>query len=102
MASNHALFAARFFHLADHVVLLENSTVEKQGSWHDMDLKFKDTGEVTLFPERLLQAPLDAQSGVKSDAQKLKLADAAADLSRKTGDFSLYGKFPLLTGFAWL
>jgi ATP-binding cassette, subfamily C (CFTR/MRP), member 1 len=87
---------ATHFHLADQVILLENSTVGYQGTWDDLAtkpkqlLKFTTEGSVNKSDRHADQPNKNLNS------QSLKIDEATSDLSRKTGDFSLYGLSQLI------
>ncbi|KAK2051438.1 P-loop containing nucleoside triphosphate hydrolase protein, partial [Colletotrichum caudatum] len=87
------------FHLADYLVILDNSTVAYQGTWADF----------TQDPRHVVKFQLDGtQKNVNREepqvnktvlSQNLKLEEAVTDLSRATGDMSLYGYYLQAMGF---
>jgi hypothetical protein len=78
--------------LADWLVVLGNSSVKYQGTWAGLTLKPESVLRV-LVPETDASSTKE-QPQVDSTVQKqtLKVADAISDLSRATGDLSLYGR----------
>ena len=84
------MLPASHFHLADKLIILGDGSVTYQGTWADLEHK----------PESMLKVDLaePAGNGLEQRVDKtvlnqsLKVADAISDLSRATGDFSLYGK----------
>lgn len=83
--------SASHFHLADWLVVLGENVVKYQGT----------TDDLAQSPEKILKfdpetrSRDDAEKGSRVDkkirSQELKVADATSDLSRATGDISLYG-----------
>jgi hypothetical protein len=79
------------FHLADWLVVLGSGTVTYQGTWADF----------TKDPKQILKVHINkTQSGTIEErtqvdkivgSQSIRVADAISDLSRATGDFTLYG-----------
>ncbi|KAK4444468.1 ATP-binding cassette-containing protein [Podospora aff. communis PSN243] len=85
--------SAAHFCLADWLVILGDGAITYQGKWDDLKQNTKlvlklDVGE-TQKKAGDVQPELD--KAVKS--RSLKVAEAANDLSRATGDFSLYGYY---------
>ncbi|WQF82387.1 Putative AAA+ ATPase domain, ABC transporter type 1, transmembrane domain-containing protein [Colletotrichum destructivum] len=87
------------FHLADSLVILDNGTVAYQGTWAGL----------TQDPEHVLKLHIGGtkknitEEDPKVDktirSQSLKVDEAASDLSRATGDVSLYGYYLRAVGF---
>jgi ATP-binding cassette subfamily C (CFTR/MRP) protein 1 len=85
-------YIASYFHLADWLVVLGDNSVKYQGTWADLAHK----------PDSMLKVNITETSknnlGYQVDktviSQTLKVAEAISDLSRATGDFSLYGNMP--------
>lgn len=82
-----------YFHLADWLVILGNGSVKYQGTWAGLTVKPESTLRV-LVPETDASSTKE-QPQVDSTVQKqtLKVADAISDMSRATGDLSLYGYY---------
>lgn len=82
---------ATHFHLADSLVILDNGTVAYQGTWAGL----------TQDPEHVLKLHIggteknvteeDPQVDKNIRSQSIKVDEAVSDLSRATGDASLYG-----------
>ncbi|KAH8903310.1 ABC transporter [Coniochaeta sp. PMI_546] len=89
--------SASYFHLADWIVLLGNSSVKYQGTWADLAHKPE-----TMLKVNIADTPksiFDHQVDKTVLSQSLKVAEAISDLSRATGDFSLYGYYLRAVGF---
>ncbi|TIC97218.1 Canalicular multispecific organic anion transporter 1 [Colletotrichum higginsianum] len=81
------------FHLADSLVILDNGTVAYQGTWAGL----------TQDPEHVLKLHIDGtEKNVTEEdpqvdknilSQSIKVDEAVSDLSRATGDASLYGYY---------
>ncbi|CCF34829.1 hypothetical protein CH063_01208 [Colletotrichum higginsianum] len=81
------------FHLADSLVILDNGTVAYQGTWAGL----------TQDPEHVLKLHIDGtEKNVTEEdpqvdknilSQSIKVYEAVSDLSRATGDVSLYGYY---------
>ncbi|KAI0133901.1 ABC transporter [Xylariales sp. AK1849] len=91
--------SASYFHLADCLVVLGDNTVKYQGT----------SGDLPQSPEQILKVNTEATHDDGKDkeihvdkalrSQELKVADAISDLSRATGDISLYGYYIQAVGF---
>jgi ATP-binding cassette subfamily C (CFTR/MRP) protein 1 len=77
--------------LADWLVVLGDASVKYQGTWADLTLKPEHilTVHVTETSKSNAKDQIQMDSTVQS--QTLKVADAISDLTRATGDVSLYG-----------
>ncbi|KAK1564091.1 P-loop containing nucleoside triphosphate hydrolase protein [Colletotrichum navitas] len=85
--------SATYFHLADWLVLLRDATITYQGTWEALKRTQED---ISMFyvDNKLCQnyeEEPDRESKVQSQA--LKVSENISDLSRATGDISLYGYY---------
>jgi hypothetical protein len=78
--------------LGDWLVLLGNSSVKYQGT--SADLAHKPDALLKINIAETSKSSLDPQVDKTVLSQSLKVAEAISDLSRATGDFSLYGNVP--------
>ncbi|WYZ44670.1 hypothetical protein EsH8_VII_001106 [Colletotrichum jinshuiense] len=87
------------FHLADWLVILGDGTVTYQGTWTGFTQDPKQSLKVQINETK--QSATEEQPRVDKTVQKqnLKVAEAVSDLSRATGDFSLYGYYLQAVGF---
>ncbi|KAK2012789.1 P-loop containing nucleoside triphosphate hydrolase protein [Colletotrichum eremochloae] len=85
--------SATHFNLADQLVLLDNNTVAYEGTWagfsQDQKHVYKFKINETKNDDNKEQPEIDKTILSKS----LKVDEAATDLSRATGDMSLYGYY---------
>ncbi|EFQ31083.1 ABC transporter [Colletotrichum graminicola] len=91
--------SASFFHLADELVVLGDNTVKYRGTLDNLPQS----------PEQILKVNTDAAMNdgknkeIHADKtlqnQELRVADAISDLSRATGDISLYSYYIKAVGF---
>ncbi|OIW26584.1 ABC transporter [Coniochaeta ligniaria NRRL 30616] len=89
--------SASYFHLADWLVLLGNGSVKYQGTW--ADLAHKPDAMLKVNITEASKSSLDHEVDKTVLSQNLKVAEAISDLSRATGDFSLYGYYLQAVGF---
>jgi len=80
--------------LADQLVILGNNTITYQGLWADFMQDPKHILKVHINETQHSTAEEKPQMDKTVQSQSLKVADAISDLSRATGDFSLYGNAP--------
>lgn len=83
--------AAQYFQTADHIIVLGNHGIRDQGTGQEIKTKAssiaKFSSELQSRSELVLSSNFD-QLNVQVQAKE----QAEVDLSRQTGDFSLYGK----------
>ncbi|KAI1121698.1 putative ABC transporter [Nemania abortiva] len=84
--------SSQHFHAADNIIVLGNRTIIDQGTWQEIKAK---PASIAKFSSRsqarentILSANFD-----KLAAQLRAKDETQADLTRKTGDFSLYGYY---------
>lgn len=78
-------------HLADDILLLDNSRVVNRGKWREL----KQASEHIMRIDVSKADPDLREENVTEPSVKnsgLEIAEATADLRRSTGDLSLYGK----------
>ncbi|KAK1995506.1 P-loop containing nucleoside triphosphate hydrolase protein [Colletotrichum falcatum] len=85
--------SATHFHLADRLVLLDNNTVAHEGTWAGL---WKD--QEHMYKSKINEARKNVseeQPQIDNTVlgKSLKADEAATDLSRATGDVSLYGYY---------
>ncbi|KAK2041784.1 P-loop containing nucleoside triphosphate hydrolase protein [Colletotrichum somersetense] len=84
--------SATHFHLADRVILLDNNTVTYGGPWAGLA---QDRKHVLKF--KINELKNDSKEQPQMDktvlSKSLKVDEAATDLSRATGDMSLYSYY---------
>lgn len=78
--------------MADWLVVLGDASVKYQGTWADLTLKPEDILRLNVPESEKSSAKDQPQTDRTVQSQTLKVADAISDLSRATGDLSLYGK----------
>jgi ATP-binding cassette, subfamily C (CFTR/MRP), member 1 len=84
-------YAATHFYLADNLVILGDATVKYQGTWSELKQKPEHILKVDISREHnSTSEETHVEQNVQDDG--LRVADAISDLSRVTGDLSLYGK----------
>lgn len=77
--------------MADDIILLDLATVAYQGTWSDLRQKPE---QITKIGVSYLHPEPRGETLVNHNIQDagLKVAEATSDLSRATGDLSLYGR----------
>lgn len=85
-------FSATYFSFADWLVVLGNASVQYQGVLADLAHKSEGVLKVKLTEPQDEVVGEKRQEDLVVQRQNLQLAEAISDLSRATGDFSLYGK----------
>ncbi|MBE3047413.1 hypothetical protein IMZ48_33855 [Candidatus Bathyarchaeota archaeon] len=80
--------------MADWLVVLGGGTVKYEGTWADFPQDPKHDLEVHINETRDGTAEEQPQADETVQGQSLKVAEAISDLSRATGDVSLYGNIP--------
>ncbi|KAB5542688.1 ABC transporter [Coniochaeta sp. 2T2.1] len=83
--------SASHFHLADKLIILGNGTVAYQGTWSNLAHKPDSMLKVNIA--ETTKNDLDQKLDKTVRNHSLKVAEAISDLSRATGDFSLYGYY---------
>ncbi|KAK1986922.1 P-loop containing nucleoside triphosphate hydrolase protein [Colletotrichum cereale] len=85
--------SAAYFHLADWLVLLRDTAITYQGTWEA--LKKTKEGILMADADNILIHSREELSHKEShiQGQALKVAEGVSDLSRGTGDISLYGYY---------
>ncbi|KXH28361.1 hypothetical protein CSAL01_10659 [Colletotrichum salicis] len=87
------------FHLADQLAVLGGGTIAYQGTWDGLKQNSKYASLKVGIDETKNDTVVEQPQVDKTvQNQKLKMAEAASDLSRATGDFSLYGYYFRATG----
>ncbi|POS72247.1 hypothetical protein DHEL01_v209361 [Diaporthe helianthi] len=90
---------ASYFHLSDWLIVLGDASVKYQGTWADLAQK----SGANIDPSILQSEKKDDQTQLEVDStiriQTLKVADAVLDLSRATGDLSLYSYYLRAVGY---
>ncbi|KAK1639348.1 P-loop containing nucleoside triphosphate hydrolase protein [Colletotrichum phormii] len=82
------------FHLADQLVVLGGGAIAYQGTWDGLKQNSKYASLKVDIDETKNDTVVEQPQVDKTvQNQKLKMAEAASDLSRATGDFSLYGYY---------
>ena len=96
-------FPVEYLPLADDVIILGgDGSITKQGSWDDMRIEAANIGEVMLDLEHEHQETSEYGSA-DSDEDKITTSNASVpdkqfeDLTRRTGDITLYSKKMHLT-----
>lgn len=76
--------------MSDWLIVLGDASIKYQGTWADLAQKSgTSTDTIISQPEKAdHQTQLEVNSTIRN--QTLKVADAVSDLSRATGDLSLY------------
>ncbi|ORY66313.1 putative ABC transporter [Pseudomassariella vexata] len=84
--------SSEFFYAADHILILSDGCIIKQGSWKDLQSEF--TSFARLLPESRKDHEMDdPQSSNVADRFTSRIQacdDAEIDLARQTGDSTLY------------
>ncbi|KAL2880163.1 hypothetical protein SGCOL_004548 [Colletotrichum sp. CLE4] len=82
------------FHLADQLVVLGGGTIAYQGTWDSLKQNSKYASLKVDIDETKNDTVVEQPQVDKTmQNQELKMAEAASDLSRATGDLSLYGYY---------
>ncbi|GMG16945.1 unnamed protein product [Aspergillus oryzae] len=81
---------AQYFPLADHILVLSDSEIQRQGSWDKLQ---HDRQQIDKFmPDEREYRHISKGSEAQGSLQKDPRVDAAQDLTRQSGDLRLYGK----------
>jgi hypothetical protein len=94
--ADSGLFVASYFYLADRFLRLNSGRLEELSIGSDDSQKIQaDSSEITSHdakekPAAEVEPP---RALAKAQTQKKAREEAASDLSRKTGDLSLYGPY---------
>lgn len=83
------LVVAQHFHFADKIVILGNHRIEEQGTWEDIKLKAASIEKFALNSQGNNSVSLSANFD-RLSAQVRAKDEAEVDLSRQTGDLTLY------------
>lgn len=82
--------AAQHYHLADQVIILGDSTIQAQGTPEELQNALSHISKATLGESHRIQ---DHPEDVRLRSQISNVGDAAIDVSRKTGDTTLYAYY---------
>ncbi|KAF4963705.1 hypothetical protein FSARC_8302 [Fusarium sarcochroum] len=85
--------SATHFHLADWVVVLENGTITYQGTGADSKENLNQAVKIQLQKRQDTDSIGLVPTNKHAQSQSLKIVEARYDLSRATGDLSLYGYY---------
>lgn len=80
--------------MADWLLILGGGTVTYQGTWADFPQDPKHDLRVHIYETRDSTIEEKPQADETVQSQGLKVAEAISNLSRVTGDVSLYGNVP--------
>ncbi|TDZ49871.1 ABC transporter gloK [Colletotrichum trifolii] len=84
-------------HLADWLLILGHDSIAYQGTWAGLENK---PGNILKHnTDEFRQQKERPQASKTFQSQSLKVTEAIVDLSRATGDISLYGYYPKAVGF---
>ncbi|TKW49435.1 Canalicular multispecific organic anion transporter 2 [Colletotrichum tanaceti] len=87
------------FHLADSLVILDNGAVTYQGTWAGLPQDPEHVLKLHLGVTEKNATEDDPQVDKTIRSQSLKVDEAVSDLSRATGDVTLYGYYLRAVGF---
>ncbi len=92
MTRTHPVIA-QYFQAADRIVILGDHGVKEQGTWQEIQVK---SASITKFiPNTVAKSDATLLANFdKLRAQFRARDEAEVDLSRKTGDLSLYSTVP--------
>ncbi|KAH9209825.1 P-loop containing nucleoside triphosphate hydrolase protein [Leptodontidium sp. 2 PMI_412] len=82
--------SSQYFHLADEVIVLGDSTIQTRGTWEELKGDLNQIAKIQMTEAETRQDIPSDRDMVKLKAQVRSTEDAAEDLTRKTGDFALY------------
>lgn len=83
--------SAQYFPLADHILVLLDSEIQRQGSWDKLQ---HDRQQIDKFmPDEREYRHISKGSEAQGSLQKDPRVDAAQDLTRQSGDLRLYGYY---------
>jgi ATP-binding cassette, subfamily C (CFTR/MRP), member 1 len=87
---------AKYFPLADEIIVLGDSIIQERGTWDSLREKSAKVAKI-IHPESAEgETPATGpKSSAQAQTQGQHLRRIAADMSRKTGDLSLYGKLSI-------
>lgn len=90
-------FVAQFFEFADHIVILgDDGIVEAQGDWQT--LKVKPVSVTKIFVNYAAENNAQLAPHFDNLSAQLRAKDEiGVDLTRRSGDFTLYSEPPLLS-----
>ena len=83
------LIIAQHFQIADRIVVLGDNGIKEQGTWQEIKARAATIAKFTIGTQEKNDAILSADMN-KLNAQVQARNEAEADLSRQTGDISLY------------
>ncbi|KAF2715971.1 P-loop containing nucleoside triphosphate hydrolase protein [Polychaeton citri CBS 116435] len=83
--------SATHFQYADRIAILGHGTIAFQGKPEDLP---QDTEQISKMRDDTIEdGPQSPQANKTVQSQRLKVAEAISDISRATGDLSLYGYY---------
>ncbi|GKT70576.1 ATP-binding cassette containing protein [Colletotrichum tofieldiae] len=85
--------SATHFHFADWLVILGDGTVSYQGPWADLTQDTKHVVKLHISETQNGNPGEQPRLDKNVQSQSLKVAEAISDLTRATGDISLYGYY---------
>ncbi|OBT68976.1 hypothetical protein VE03_01419 [Pseudogymnoascus sp. 23342-1-I1] len=86
--------ALSFFPLSDQIIILSNSKIQNKGTWDEIKHNALEIKKIIMMPsEADDNSILPTPDVIKTQARHRAAEDAARDLTRKTGDFQLYGYY---------
>ncbi|KAH7327434.1 P-loop containing nucleoside triphosphate hydrolase protein [Rhexocercosporidium sp. MPI-PUGE-AT-0058] len=85
--------SAQYFHLADEIIILGDSTIQTRGTWNELKGDQNQIAKIQINESEARQDNSLERKFVKLKAQSRSMKDAAEDLTRKTGDFGIYGYY---------
>ena len=86
--------AAQYFHLADAFLIVDDSRVKKLVGQSSLSAERDEIAKIMLSDSKNLESI--SEQSISRLLQSQRRTDAAIDLNRKTGDFSLYGSLLFL------
>ncbi|KAJ9151860.1 Canalicular multispecific organic anion transporter 2 [Pleurostoma richardsiae] len=90
-----------YFHLADQVAVLADSTIQEKGSWESLRPHLKEIDSIIHSNKDTLQGtPTQPKSMLDKLSGASTSSAASKDLQRRTGDSSLYGYYFKSAGVA--
>lgn len=78
--------------MADNIIVLNKGAIEKQGSWEDIKQDSVELRKFSFKESEQQEQQLAPQDLIKRSARAQAEKDAEADIHRRTGDASLYGR----------
>ena len=84
------LRAARHIHIADHVIVLENSKIKMQGPSNEFTPEMIQNGAISAGNDKDERKIIAIESEPKLHRQFVAINEASSDVQRKTGDLAVY------------